>query len=227
MGRSFIARSERRPAPSKQYLFRAPGPGWKFIRNIPGLLAHEVSLSFIFTKYFYLMTSSLLVGFLLSLLSYFLSFRAAPSELSSRGCSGNPVSDFYHGRELNPSLTGCNLKLQTFRFSMIGLAVLNLAMVTQSLLESEGKPNLAVIVTASMQVLYSMDAMFYEKYYFNSNDFLSSGYGWSLVSSYMTFPFLPTLMTRYMVHIQPEPHPAVLLGAGLLLRRLRRHFRDF
>ena len=33
MGRSFIAGSERRPAPSKQYLFRAPGPGWKFIRN--------------------------------------------------------------------------------------------------------------------------------------------------------------------------------------------------
>ena len=162
------------------------------------------------------MTSSLQVGFLLSLLSYFLSFRAAPSELSSRGCSGNPVSDLYHGRQLNPSLTGCNLKLQTFRFSMIGLAVLNLAMVTQSLLESEGKPNLAVIVTASMQVLYSMDAMFYEKYYFNSNDFLSSGYGWSLVSSYLTFPFLPTLTTKYVLHLQPQPHPAVLLGSCLL-----------
>ena len=162
------------------------------------------------------MTSCILIAFLLSLLSYFLSFRSAPSELSSKGSSGNPVSDLYHGRQLNPTFTGCNLKLQTFRFSMIGLALVNLAMVTQSLLEAEGKPNMAVIVTASMQVLYSMDAMFYEKYYFNSNDFLNSGYGWSLVSSYLTFPFLPSLMTRYMVHIQPQPHPAFLLGAGVL-----------
>ena len=162
------------------------------------------------------MTSCILLAFILSLLTYFLSFRSSPSELSSKGSSGNPVSDLYHGRHLNPTFTGCNLKLETFRFSMIGLALLNLAMVTQSLLESDGKPNMAVIVTASMQVLYSMDAMFYEKYYFNSNDFLSSGYGWSLVSSYLTFPFLPTLVTRYMVHLQPQAQPAVLVSAGLL-----------
>ena len=161
------------------------------------------------------MTSCLLLSALVSVSSYLLSF-LSPGELSKPGSSGQPVSDFYHGRHLNPTVTGCNLKLETFRFSMIGLALLNLALVTQSLLETAATPNLAVLVTASFQVLYAMDAMFYERYYFYSNDFLSSGYGWSLVSSYLTFPFLPTLATRYMIHAQPEPNLVVLVLSGLL-----------
>ena len=183
--------------------------------TIPGLLAHDISLSVVFTKYFYLMTSSILLSSLLSIAAYALSF-ISTGELSKTGTSGNPVSDIYHGRSLNPTFTGCNLKLQTFRFSMIGLALLNLALVTQSLLESDARPNMAVIVTASLQVLYAMDAMFYEKYYFNSTDYLSSGYGWSLISSYLTFPFLPTLATRYIIHAQPETSMAVLVGSSLL-----------
>merc|ERR1719350_1875835 len=103
------------------------------------------------------MTSSILLSLLLSTASYLLSFSSPPAELSKAGSSGNPLSDLYHGRPLNPTLTGCNLKLQTFRFSMIGLALLNLGLVTQSLLEFGGRPNLAVIVTASLQVLYAMD----------------------------------------------------------------------
>ena len=161
------------------------------------------------------MTSCLLLSALVSVSSYLLSF-LSQGELSKPGSSGQPVSDFYHGRHLNPTVTGCNLKLETFRFSMIGLALLNLALVTQSLLETAATPNLAVLVTASFQVLYAMDAMFYERYYFYSNDFLSSGYGWSLVSSYLTFPFLPTLATRYMIHAQPEPNLVVLVLSGLL-----------
>ena len=41
-----------------------------------------------------------------------------------------------------------------------------------------------------------MDAMWYEAYYFYSADYLNSGTGLSLISSYLTFPFLPTLITR-------------------------------
>ena len=45
-----------------------------------------------------------------------------------------------------------------------------------------------------------MDAMWYEAYYFYSADYLNSGTGLSLISSYLTFPFLPTLITRLVTH---------------------------
>ena len=162
------------------------------------------------------MTSCIFLSFAQSLLTYSLSFLASEEKLTSKGSTGNIVSDIYHGRELNPTWTGCNLKLQTFRFSMIGLAFLNVALVTQSLMENNGEINFAVIMTSSMQVMYAMDAMFNEEYYFNSVDYLNSGYGWSVISSYLTFPFLPTLITRYILHLNPTVQTAPLVFTGLL-----------
>ena len=46
-----------------------------------------------------------------------------------------------------------------------------------------------------------MDAMWYEAYYFYSADYLNSGTGLSLISSYLTFPFLPTLITRQVPNV--------------------------
>ena len=100
------------------------------------------------------------------------------------------------------------------RFSMIGLALLNVSLVTQSVLETHGQVNLGMLVSSSMQVLYAMDAMFHEEYYFNSADYLHSGYGWSVISSYITFPFLPSLLTRYMIYFPPTSHPLPLIIAG-------------
>merc|ERR1712127_662316 len=56
--------------------------------------------------------------------------------------------------------------------------------------------------------------MYYEDCYFYSHDSLYSGYGWSLISSYLTFPFLPTLATRYLVAASPSlPAPALVAVA--------------
>ena len=41
------------------------------------------------------------------------------------GNTGNFIVDFFNGREFNPNILGLDLKLQTFRFSMIGLAAIN------------------------------------------------------------------------------------------------------
>merc|ERR1712027_275077 len=75
---------------------------------------------------------------------------------------------------------------------------------------------MGVLVAASLQVLYAMDAMFYEEYYFNSADYLNAGYGWSLISSYITFPFLPSLITRYMIHLQPDVNIIFLVITGIV-----------
>ena len=61
--------------------------------------------------------------------------------------------------------------------------------------------------------------MFFEEYYFYSNDYLNSGYGWSMISSYLTFPFLPTLITRYIIYRSPyvEWYYLALIGCLNLL----------
>jgi len=183
---------------------------------VPVLVSHEISLSIVFLKYFHLMSSCIILSFLQSLASYILSRWASPENLSAKGTTGNPIVDLYHGRELNPTFLGCNMKLQTFRFSMISLAFLNVTMVTDSVLSNGGKVNPAVVIAASLQVLYAMDAMFFEEYYFYSHDYLNSGYGWSMISSYLTFPFLPTLITRYMIYRSPEVEWYYLALIGLL-----------
>jgi hypothetical protein len=111
--------------------------------------------------------------------------------------------DFFHGREFNPQVMGLDMKLQTFRFSMIGLALLNVAMVVDDVVKHGGKVNPLVVMGSAFQVLYALDAMFFEEYFFFSHDAMNSGFGYSLASSYHTFPFLPTLITRYLISRGP------------------------
>ena len=107
--------------------------------------------------------------------------------------------DYFNGRELNPKLWKFDFKLIMFRFSMIALALLNVVMVADNIVKNNGNANPAVVLASAFQVLYALDAMFFEEYYFNSHDAMNSGYGWSLISSYTTFPFLPTLITKYLI----------------------------
>merc|ERR1719154_988493 len=170
--------------------------------SVPVLVGHGVSLAPVTDHYSLLMTSAILVSIILASLTYL------GARLSGGGQElTNPISDLYHGLKLHPrlphTLGGAGLKLQLFRFSMVGLAVLNLALVTQSVLD-RGSVNTGVLVTASLQILYCMDAMWYEPYYFYSADYLNSGTGLSLISSYLTFPFLPSLITRSMIHFDPD-----------------------
>jgi len=183
---------------------------------VPVMVSHDISLNLVFLKYFHLMSSCIILSFLQSVASYVLSRWARPDNLSTKGNTGNPIVDLYHGRELNPTFLGCNMKLQTFRFSMICLAFLNVTMVTDSVLNNGGKVNPAVVIAATLQILYAMDAMFFEEYYFYSHDYLNSGYGWSMISSYLTFPFLPTLITRYMIYRSPEVEWYYLALIGFL-----------
>lgn len=126
------------------------------------------------------------------------------------------IVDFFHGREFNPSLLGQDLKLLTFRFSMIGLATINVAMVVNDIMAKGGKVNPLIVMASAFQVIYSLDAVFFEEYFFFSHDAMNTGFGFSLVSSYNSFPFLPTLITKYLIERQPVLAWYYLVGIGLL-----------
>ena len=168
---------------------------------VPTLAYHGVNLGKITAKYFHLMCATILLSYCQAILSLALSHGADPVSLSAKGNTCNPLVNLFHGRQLNPTLLGANLKLQTFRCSMIGLALLNTLLVTEASMATEVNPT--VVIAATYQILYAMDAMYYEECYFYSHDSLYSGYGWSLISSYLTFPFLPTLITTYLLDRSP------------------------
>ena len=74
------------------------------------------------------------------------------SNLNPRGNTGNIIVDFFYGREYNPFFFKGDLKLLTFRMSMIGLTLLNVLLVLQSINVAGGKANTAVVAAAAFQV---------------------------------------------------------------------------
>lgn len=170
---------------------------------VPALVYYKVPLSSVRANYFFLMASCIIASFLSAILFYILSFWAPKSSLNSKGNTGNPIVDLFNGRSVSPKFLGSDAKLTTFRFSMIGLALLNVLMVADSIISAGGKASPTVILAAAFQVVYAADAMFFEEYYFHSHDAMNSGFGWSLISSYLTFPFLPTLITKYLLDRSP------------------------
>lgn len=108
------------------------------------------------------------------------------------------------------------MKLQTFRFSMIGLAILNVTLVINSIMKQGGIANPVVVMASAFQVLYALDAMFFEEYYFFSHDAMNTGFGLSIIASYLTFPFLPTLITQYLIQRSPTLPWFQLVGIALV-----------
>ena len=147
------------------------------------------------------MASSLIFSLVAALAARNLArfFPGKKSNVNSKGNTGNLVVDFINGREFNPIFLKGDMKLQTFRFSMIGLAILNVTLVINSIVKQEEIANPVVVMASAFQVLYALDAMFFEEYYFFSHDAMNTGFGFSLVASYLTFPFLPTLITQYLI----------------------------
>jgi len=182
---------------------------------VPALVYYKVPLSCVRANYFFLMASCIIASFLSAIFFYLVSFWAERS-VNPKGNTGNPIVDIFNGRVVSPKFLGFDAKLTTFRFSMIGLAVLNVLMVTDSIVSAGGKASPTVILAAAFQVLYAMDAMFFEEYYFHSHDAMNSGFGWSLISSYLTFPFLPTLITKYLLDRSPVVAWYYLVLIGLM-----------
>ena len=170
---------------------------------IPAMIYFKVPLNIVRDNYFQIMASCIAFSFFDSALYYAMSFRAPKSQLNSKGNTGNPIVDFFHGRMTNPKYMGQEVKLSLFRFSMMTLALLNVVMVADSIIAAKGQANPTVILAAAFQVLYAMDALFFEEYYTFSHDYLNTGCGFSLVSAYLTFPFLPTIITNYLLSASP------------------------
>ncbi len=182
---------------------------------VPVLVYRKVDVSFASDNYFHLMTSALLLSLMPSTVCFFLARWGRRSNANPKGNTGNFIVDWYRGREFNPYFRG-DVKLMLYRGSNIALALLNVLLVLQSVNDAKGKVNPTVVVAAAFQVVYAMDALFNEEYFFFSHDAMNTGLGFGLVSSYFAFPFIPTLITKYMIARSVSLPAAQLIGVAVL-----------
>ncbi|XP_004713579.3 delta(14)-sterol reductase TM7SF2 isoform X2 [Echinops telfairi] len=147
-----------------------------------------------------------LTAFLFSLLLYLKALVAPVSALAPGGNSGNPIYDFFMGRELNPRI--CFLDLKYFfelRPGLIGWVLINLALLVQEA-ERRGSPSLAMCLVNGFQLLYVADALWHEEAILTTMDITHDGLGFMLVFGDVAWvPFTYSLQAQFLLH-----HPQTL-----------------
>merc|ERR1719454_2733079 len=121
-------------------------------------------LSVLYDEFPALAGASILFSTGLSAYLYAASF--APGALLAKGGnSGNPVYDFFIGRELNPRIFGGTFDLKEFcelRPGLIGWALLNMGMAAKQY-ETTGSVSKPMLLVNVLQGLYVWDALFQER----------------------------------------------------------------
>ncbi|CAH6793593.1 Tm7sf2 [Phodopus roborovskii] len=154
-----------------------------------------------------------LTSFIFSLLLYVKALAAPVSALAPGGNSGNPIYDFFLGRELNPRLGSFDFKyFCELRPGLIGWVFINLALLIQEA-ELRGSPSLAMWLVNGFQLLYVGDALWYEESVLTTMDIIHDGFGFMLVFGDLAWvPFIYSLQAQFLLyHPQPLGLPMALL----------------
>ncbi|XP_057409001.1 delta(14)-sterol reductase TM7SF2 isoform X5 [Balaenoptera acutorostrata] len=170
-----------------------------------------------------------LTAFIFSLLLYLKALVAPASALAPGGNSGNPIYDFFLGRELNPRI--CSFDFKYFcelRPGLIGWALhltsvetdweqtalshplcnpqvlINLALLMQEA-ELRGSPSLAMWLVNGFQLLYVGDALWHEEAVLTTMDIIHDGFGFMLAFGDLAWvPFTYSLQAQFLLY-HPEP----------------------
>ncbi|XP_066466330.1 delta(14)-sterol reductase TM7SF2 [Tiliqua scincoides] len=179
-------------------------------------LAAGLRLSYMYDHFLQLAFSAFLVAFGLSVLLYLKALLAPESKLALGGNSGNPIYDFFMGRELNPRIGTFDLKFFCeLRPGLLGWALINTAMLVKET-ELRGSPSLAMILVNAFQLLYVVDALWHEEAILTTMDIVHDGFGFMLAFGDLAWvPFLYSLQAHFLV-----THPQKLslpITAGIII----------
>uniref|UniRef100_A0A7N6FM75 Delta(14)-sterol reductase TM7SF2 n=1 Tax=Anabas testudineus TaxID=64144 RepID=A0A7N6FM75_ANATE len=174
------------------------------------LLGLGAPLGYLFELLLPLAVCAIAVSFLLSVYLYIRSFWAPPHALALGGNTGNPLYDFFIGRELNPRIGNFDLKyFCELRPGLIGWVVINLGMLMKEV-ELRGSPSLAMILVNSFQLLYVADALWNEEAVLTTMDIVHDGFGFMLVFGDLAWvPYTYSLQAAFLVM-----HPQTLSSLG-------------
>lgn len=152
----------------------------------------------------------IILCFLLSTYMYGKSF-ASNSILAKGGDSGNPIYDYFIGRELNPRLGFFDWKVFCeLRPGLIGWMLLNIA-CAQEQLAQYGSISGSMWLINIFQAIYVWDALYQERAILTTMDVTTDGFGYMLVFGDLAWvPFTYSVQAKYLVHHDPNLSNQVL-----------------
>ncbi|KAF8211728.1 ERG4/ERG24 ergosterol biosynthesis protein [Mycena galopus ATCC 62051] len=160
------------------------------------------SFTFLHQKFVGFVTASVIVAVLQAVACYAMSFRPG-ALLALDGNSGNPIHDFYVGRELNPSVGSFDLKsFNQLRPGLILWILVDISMVCEQAtrLGNFSRVTDSLWLVLLFQGLYVADILYHERNIFTQIDITSDGFGFmQSVGCLSWLPFTHSLQARYLV----------------------------
>uniref|UniRef100_F6PT53 Delta(14)-sterol reductase TM7SF2 n=1 Tax=Equus caballus TaxID=9796 RepID=F6PT53_HORSE len=146
-----------------------------------------------------------LTAFVFSLLLYLKALVAPASALAPGGNSGNPIYDFFLGRELNPRISSFDFKyFCELRPGLMAWVLINLALLLKEA-ELRGSPSLAMWLVNGFQLLYVADALWHEEAVLTTMDITHDGFGFMLAFGDLAWvPFTYSLQAQFLLY-HPQP----------------------
>lgn len=154
--------------------------------------------------------------------------RGAPPAVASVGADGtahaaatveSPLAllrEYYMGAELNPSFLGVDLKMFSYRPSLMGLFVLNLAFASAQL-ERYGELSTSMLLYQLFTFIYVFNYFQFEYGMLYTWDVIAENFGWMLVwGDYAFVPFAYSVIGWYLVDDTAAMHPALVVALPCL-----------
>ncbi|EEH19821.1 hypothetical protein PABG_02080 [Paracoccidioides brasiliensis Pb03] len=175
--------------------------------------------TFLWDNYIQVLTANLIISEALAAFVYLASFTVpAPGklnptfrELAPGGTSGNPIYDFFMGRELNPRIrlpipfvseASKILDIKAFceiRPGLLGWIILNLSNIAHQYKVNSGHITISIILITFFQGFYVLDALYMEPAILTTMDMITDGFGFMLSFGDLVWvPFIYSVQTRYL-----------------------------
>uniref|UniRef100_A0A0G2JU83 Delta(14)-sterol reductase LBR n=1 Tax=Rattus norvegicus TaxID=10116 RepID=A0A0G2JU83_RAT len=162
----------------------------------------DIELYYLYTHFLQFALAAIVFSVVLSVYLYARSLKVPRDELSPAS-SGNAVYDFFIGRELNPRIGAFDLKFFCeLRPGLIGWVVINLVMLLAEMkVQERSAPSLAMTLVNSFQLLYVVDALWFEEALLTTMDIIHDGFGFMLAFGDLVWvPFTYSLQAFYLVN---------------------------
>ncbi|KAF2139581.1 uncharacterized protein K452DRAFT_274982 [Aplosporella prunicola CBS 121167] len=170
--------------------------------------------SFIWTNYIPILTTNILISYILATFVYVRSFsvkrgNSENRELAVGGHSGNMLYDWFIGRELNPRITlpllgEIDIKSwMELRPGMLAWILFDLAFIARQY-ANFGKITVSILIVTFAQAFYVFDALYMEPAILTTMDITTDGFGIMLAFGDLVWvPFTYSLQARYLA-IHPK-----------------------
>ncbi|KAI8055831.1 ERG4/ERG24 ergosterol biosynthesis protein [Syncephalis plumigaleata] len=153
---------------------------------------------YLYTHMIHFVAAAFLISAVFSLFLYLKSFRNG-ALLALGGNTGNPIYDYFIGRELNPRLGNFDIKCCIeLRPGLIGWLVINFCSAVEQY-DRLGTLTDSMIMVQFFQAWYVFDSLMNESAVLTTMDIVTDGLGWMLVfGNFVWVPFSFSFQARYL-----------------------------